>query len=95
MFIVQWFSQVNTESKTLCSYFKEETYLGLELASQIYQSILQEESHSIDLLAIQIDKYETVNLKTKLPFKFFPGNYPTLTLQLLLRCFLSTFSPDH
>ena len=39
------------------NYFIEETLLGLELASQSYQSILQEESHTIDL--IQIDKYES------------------------------------
>ena len=45
----------NIESKTLCSYYKEKQ-LGLELASQSSQWILQEESHTIDLLSIQIDK---------------------------------------
>ena len=49
----------DNESKTLCSYYIEETYLGLELAGTSYQSILQEESHTIDLLFIQIDKYES------------------------------------
>ena len=50
----------------LCSYFKEETYLDLELASPSYQPILQ------DLLSIQIDKYETysglsINRDSELP----------------------------
>ena len=31
----------------------------LELASQSYLWILQDESHTIDLLSIQIDKYKT------------------------------------
>ena len=44
---MSWSSK-NTESKKLCSYFIEETYLGLELARQSYQSIVQEESPSID-----------------------------------------------
>ena len=39
-------------------FYLEGTLLGLELVSQIYQWILQEESHAIDLLSIQIDKYE-------------------------------------
>ena len=34
------------------------TTTGLELPSTSYQSVLQEESHIIDLLYIQIDKYE-------------------------------------
>ena len=40
-------------------FYLEETYLGLELESQSYQRILQAETHTIDLLSIQIDKYET------------------------------------
>ena len=43
--------------------YLEETYLGLELVSQSYQWILQEESHTIDLLSIQIDKYKTIAMK--------------------------------
>ena len=39
------------------NYFIEETCLGLEQASKSYQSILQEESHTIDLLSIQMGKY--------------------------------------
>ena len=39
----------------LCSYILEETLLGLELARPSYQSVLQKESHPIDLLSIQID----------------------------------------
>ena len=42
----------------MCSYFIEETLLGLKLVSPSYQSILQEKSRTIDLLSIQIDKYE-------------------------------------
>ena len=49
----------DTVSKMLCSYFIEETQLGLELARSSYQSTLQEESHTIDLLSTQIDKYYT------------------------------------
>ena len=52
----------DTDSKTLCSYFIEETYLGLELARPSYQSILQEGSHTIDLQSIQTDKYKKVML---------------------------------
>ena len=37
----------------------EETKLGLELASQSDQWIIQEESHTIGLLSSQKDKYET------------------------------------
>ena len=38
--------------------YLEETLLGLELASQSYQWILLEESHTIGLLSVQIDNYE-------------------------------------
>ena len=51
-------SSKDTKSKMLCSFYIEETQLGRELASSNYQLILQEESHTIDLLSIQIDKYE-------------------------------------
>ena len=54
---ISWASK-GTESKMLCSYFLEETQLGLELTRSSYQSILQEESHTIALLSIQIDKYK-------------------------------------
>ena len=50
----------------LCSYFIEETKLGLELARASYQSILQEESHTIDLLSIQIDKYNQMKYQNKI-----------------------------
>ena len=53
-------SSKDTESKTLCSHFLGETQLGLELASTSYQSILHEQSHTIDLLSIQIDKYKNL-----------------------------------
>ena len=63
-----WIWCKDTESKTLYSHLIEETQLGLELASTSYQSILQEESHTIDLLSIQIDKYETQYPVGDLPF---------------------------
>ena len=52
----------DNDSKTVCSYFIEETYLGLELARPSHQSILQEGSHTIDLQSIQTDKYKKVML---------------------------------
>ena len=48
------------------AYFIEETYLGLELASTSYQTILQAVSHTIDLPSIQIDKYERIPPYSKL-----------------------------
>ena len=54
MFSVQWVSQVKILNLKPCVLL-----LGLELASHSYQWILQEESYTIDLLSIQIDKYQT------------------------------------
>ena len=51
MFNLQWVSQVKIMNQKPC-------VLLLDLASQSYQWILQEKSHTIDLLSIQIDKYE-------------------------------------
>ena len=41
-------------------FYLEETLLGLELAILSYHWILQEESHTIDLQSIQINKYKTI-----------------------------------
>ena len=65
----------DTESKTLCSHFIKEIKLGLELASTSFQSLLQEESNTIDLLSIQIDKSKVALLvetffKLKLSLSF-------------------------
>ena len=48
----------------------DETKLGLELASQSYQWILQAQSHTIDLLSIQIDKYEKIETIIAKQIKF-------------------------
>ena len=48
----------NTLISKSTHFYLEETLLGLELASQNYQWILQEASHTIDLLSIKIDKYQ-------------------------------------
>ena len=59
MAFVYTFSWKENEGYTIpkCFYFIKETKLGLELGSPSYQSILQEESHTID----QIDKHEMAN----------------------------------
>ena len=44
-------------------FYLEETFLDLELARQSYQWILQAVSHTIDLLSIQIEKYESKKCK--------------------------------
>ena len=44
--------------KYIAFFYLEETQSGLELASQSYQWILEEESHTIDLLPIKLDKHE-------------------------------------
>ena len=60
MFNVQWVSKVKILNQKIVFFYLEETWLGLELASQSYQWILHEESHTIYILFIQIGKYETL-----------------------------------
>ena len=84
------FSSKDTESKTFWSYFKNNfcncaTFFSCILTSnkasypeQLYYfiTILQEESYTIDLLLIQIDKYE--NLKFKALWETVKGTPPYL-----------------
>ena len=60
---------------------KRDIQLGLELASQSYQCKLQEQSHLIDLLSIQIDKYETTTIVKLIDKQFFIKAHLTLLSQ--------------
>ena len=57
---VQWLSQVKKLNQKPCVLILRRNLVGLELASQRYQWILQEESHTIGLLSFQINMYKMV-----------------------------------
>ena len=59
-------SKVQISESIRVTITQVEAYLDLEQASHIFQWILQEESHTIDLLSIQIYKYENHTSKIQL-----------------------------
>ena len=84
MFNVQWVSQVKILNPKPCVLlFRRNLVRPRASESESYQGILQEESHTIDLLlSIQIDKYE-INIEKKCQHCF-DRIYPSEILTFLI-----------